>query len=254
MERFDTTYTLRVQPSTKESGEKQPVTARDLQQAVFTLQKRLRPLKAKKTKVTPKGSDQIEVTVKQLTAPETKALRATLTTPAILELKLVHPDSRTLADKVAADPENKIVPGYELQVLHDTDEHDNATSENLLVKSRTSLDDSYIVYAQELYGPYEGQLDVELSNAGAEKMFQLTEEMQHGTDRLAIVLDDEVLSAPVVQSSLSKKFQISGLGNAEQAKQLALALLNPLKSRLVIEEEKRTSSHLLTDPSKKAAP
>lgn len=247
-------YTLRVQPTTDQSEEKQPITAQDLKQAVFTLQKRLRALKVKKSEVSPEGSDLVLVSASELTKQECETLRATLTKQSKLELKLVHPENRTLADNVAADPENEIVPGYELKILKDTDEDGNTTHEYLLVKRHAGLDGSDIIDAQELYGPYEGQLDIELSEQGAKKIFKLTKNMQHGSDRLAIVLDDEVKTAPVVQSTLSKRFQISGMDNAEKAKQLAAALLHPLQNPLVIEKAKRTPSHLVTDPSKKAAP
>jgi len=248
------TYTLQVQQATNPTGEKLPVTARDLNHAVLTLDKRLRELKAKKAKVTPKGSDRIVVVVTQLSDTEIKTVRTTLVKPAKLELKLVHPDTRTLANKVAADPENEIVPGYELKVLRDTDDDGNATKENILIKQRASLDGSSIISAQELYGPYEGQIVVELNDEGAAKMLSFTQKMQHGRDRLAIVLDGRVLSAPVVQSQLSKKFQISGLGTADGAKALAAALLHPLNNPLVIEEERKISTHLIHDPTKKAAP
>lgn len=255
VETFDLTYTLRVQDEAPSStDDKKPVSFKNLNHAVLTLEKRLKALKAKKPKVKAKGSDRILVTVNQLSDAEIQELRTTLTRPAQLELKLVHPDTRKLANKVAADPDNEIVPDYELKVLRDTDDDGNITIENILVKSRAAIDGSYIIHAQELYGPYEGQLDVELNKEGAAKMYDLTEQMNKGSDRLAIVLDGIVLSAPVVQSALSKKFQISGMGSAKEAKALAMALLNPYKNSLIIEEEKRTPSHLITDPSKKAAP
>ena len=106
-----------------------------------------------------------------------------------------------------------------------------------LEQPRTSRDIEQVIHTQELYGPREGQLDVELSEDGAKKMFTLTKNMQHGRDRLAIVLDGKVLSAPTVQSALSKNFQISGMGTAKEAKALAAALLNPLKNPLTLEKE-----------------
>jgi len=247
-------YTLRVLPPASSTDKKLPVTASDHKQAALTLERRLKTLKLKKAKVTLKGSDLIRVAMPGIAPKDAKRIRTILEKVAKLELKLVHPETRKLADKVAADPDNEIVPGYELKVLKDTDEDGNPTSENLLVKSRASLDGTYIVYAQELYDPYEGQIDVELNDQGAEKMLRTTKQMNHGRDRLAIVLDGKVMSAPVVQSALSKKFQLSGLGSADEAKALAAALLNPLKNPIVIVEERRVSSHLINDPSKQAAP
>jgi len=106
------------------------------------------------------------------------------------------------------------------------------------------LDGSYIVHAQELYGPYEGKLTVELNPEGANKMFDLTSKMRPGVDRLAIVLDGKVLSAPVVQSSLGANFEISGMKDANEAKSIAAALLNPLKNPLLVEEERTVSATL----------
>ena len=258
MERFDMEYTLRIQPTTSSTDKKLPVTASDHKQAAFTLERRLKTLKLKKAKVTLKGTDLILVempgTAPGIAPKDAKRIRTILEKIAKLELKLVHPETRTLANKVAADPENEIVPGYELKVLRDTDLEDNPTKENILIKKRAFVTGSDIIFAQELSAPYEGQLDIELNDQAAAKMLEITSQMAHGRDRLAIVLDGEVRSSPVVQSALSKKFQLSGLGSAKEAKALAAALLNPLKNPLIIEDEKRTSSHLLNDPSKQAAP
>lgn len=243
-----------MQESTSKTGEKKPLTVENRNHAILTLERRLRALKIKKGKVTPKGSNRVLVSVNDLTEAEVSKIRTTFIELGKLELKEVHPESRALADKAAADPENKIIPGYQLKVLKDTDQDGNPTTENILIKCRAALDGSYIVHAQELYGPYEGQLNVELNSEGADKMLAVTQKMEHGRDRLAIILDGKVLSAPVVQSPLSKKFQISGLSNAKEAKVLASTLLNPLRNPLIIEEERRVSSHLLTDPAKQAAP
>ena len=140
---------------------------------------------------------------------------------------------------MAADPDNEVVPGYELKVYKDIDGEGKATSENILIKRRGRLNGSYVTHAQEQYGAYEGILSVELNSEGAQLMFDLTSKMQAGRDRLAIVLDGEVLSAPVVNSPLSKQFQIAGMNNAKEAKALAEALLYQLKNPLKIEDERQ---------------
>ena len=129
-------------------------------------------------------------------------------------------------------------------MLSDEDEDGQVITENILLKRRSALDGSYIVHAQELYGPYEGKLTVELNPEGANKMFDLTSKMRPGVDRLAIVLDGKVLSAPVVQSSLGANFEISGMKDANEAKNIAAALLNPLKNPLLVEEERTVSATL----------
>ncbi|BDS04997.1 protein translocase subunit SecDF [Oceaniferula spumae] len=237
-------FTLRVQPSKDSNGEPVPVSSNAVQQAIKTVEDRLNAFGTSDLLIIAQGDDRILVQMPGVTPEAAKNVRDTLEKIAKLELKTVHPESRLLADRVAADPDNEIVPGYELKVLRDTDDDGKATSENILISRRAALDGSYVVHAQELYGPYEGELSVELNNDGATKMFDLTKQMTHGRDRLAIVLDGEVLSAPVVQASLSQKFQISGMADAAEAKSLAAALLNPLKNPLLVEEQRAVSATL----------
>ena len=68
-----------------------------------------------------------------------------------------------MANRLAAEKEADRVlpPGYKLYVLSDEDEDGQVITENILLKRRSALDGSYIVHAQELYGPYEGKLTVE---------------------------------------------------------------------------------------------
>ncbi|MGJ8677113.1 MAG: protein translocase subunit SecD [Akkermansiaceae bacterium] len=237
-------FTLQVQPTIDEDGTVIPVSSTAVQKAIETIEKRLNQGGTKDLLIIAQGADRILVQMPGVTPEDAKAVRSVLEKVAKLELKVVHPNSRTLADRVAADPENEIVPGYELKVYNGTDREGKAFSENILLKRRASLDGSYVVFAQELYGPNEGEVQVELNSEGATKMFDITSKMNQGSDRLAIVLDGEVLSAPVVQSSLGANFQISGMENANEARALAAALLNPLKNPLIVDEERSVSATL----------
>ncbi len=237
-------FTLRVQPSKDENGNDIPVTPEAVQRAIQTITKRLNAFGSKDLQIVAQGKDRILVQMPGVTPEDATQVRKVLEKVARLELKAVHPNNRILAAKVAANPESEVVPGYKLYVYHDKDDEGKETTENLLLSRRTALDGSYIVHAQALYGPREGTLVVELNNDGATKMFNLTKAMNHGYDRLAIVLDGKVLSAPTVQSSLSKNFEISGMGSAKEAQALASALLNPLKNPLKVEEERTMSATL----------
>ena len=75
-------------------------------------------------------------------------------------------------------------------------------------------------------------------------MRNLTSSMQHGRDRLAIVLDGEVNSAPVVQATLSSIFVIEGVGDAEECKNLSATLMNPLENPLLIVKESTVTARL----------
>ncbi|BDS04998.1 hypothetical protein NT6N_00380 [Oceaniferula spumae] len=236
--------TVRILPGTDNTGQLVAVTQDVVDQTIKSVENRLQQIGFTNIRVKHDANDIIRVELAGSSSEEAQQASTLLQKFAKLEFKSLHPDSRVLADRVAADPDNEIIPGYDLAVLRDTDEEGRVTSENILIARRPALNGSYIVHAQELYGPYEGQLSVELSQAGGSKMLALTESMTHGRDRLAIVLDDEVLTAPVVQDAISSKFQISGLSDAAEAKSLAAALLNPLTHPLRVEELRSVSAEL----------
>ncbi len=89
-----------------------------------------------------------------------------------------------------------------------------------------------------------GQADVVLSNEGAKKMRHLTSNMAKGVDRLAVVLNSVVKSAPSVNDVLGKKFQITGLDAPGETLDISKALANPLSSDLVVEGRKDVSAQL----------
>ena len=70
-------------------------------------------------------------------------------------------------------------------------------------------------------------VDITLSKAGEKKMREATLKMRGGIDRIAIIVDGKILSAPVIQSvPLGKNFIISGLNarNGQEASELAARL------------------------------
>lgn len=151
-----------------------------------------------------------------------------------LTLNIVHPQSRVLVLNMVGNPSATQVPGYRLATMTDTDEDGQLTEEHLLIKKTPVLDSSFIEHAQELYGPHEGKISVKLNKEGAGKMFAATRKMAHGADRLAIILDGKILSAPVVQDTLGAQFEISGMKDAAEAKAIAAALLSPLNHALKV--------------------
>lgn len=85
---------------------------------------------------------------------------------------------------------------------------------------------------------------VTLSNDGADKMYNLTSRMELNRDRMAVVLDDVVKSAPTVVSVLSKSFVINGLDGPGEAEALTKVLSNPLTNKLNFESASEISASL----------
>jgi hypothetical protein len=83
---------------------------------------------------------------------------------------------------------------------------------------------------------------VTLSPEGTRKMVQATTDMRLGFDRIAILVDGKVLSAPVVQARLGKEFSISGLHDEGEAAMLAGRLMgksgDEIKSAIAEDKER----------------
>ncbi len=139
---------------------------------------------------------------------------------------------------------------------------DNETNEPVLTKEGRQaieymvLQKPYAAMQQDVYitgkdvvdarpnGLSKGVVNVVLGRDGAGKMVRLTEPMSKGVDRLAVVLNGQVKSAPTVQSTLGKEFQISGLSAPGEAEDISKALANPLSSDLIVEGRKEVSAQL----------
>lgn len=109
--------------------------------------------------------------------------------------------------------------GVERMVLKNEDRE-----EVLFVKTEAVLGDSDVEEA--LPGPaFGGQISVKLNEGGGKKFKETTARMRHGRDRLAIIVDGRLISAPVVQETLGSSFVITFQG-------LELADLDDLARRL----------------------
>ncbi len=90
----------------------------------------------------------------------------------------------------------------------------------------------------------KGYVDVVLNGTGASRMGRLTGGMTIGRDRLAVVLNNQIKCAPVVQAVLHKEFNISGLNGKGEPEDISKALANPLSSDLKVEGRKDVSAQL----------
>ena len=81
-------------------------------------------------------------------------------------------------------------------------------SQSLQVKKAPILGDGDVKYAVPNCG-LDNDLHVTLTDAGARKLHKVTEDMIWGQDRLAIIVDGKLISAPVVISAMGGEFAIS---------------------------------------------
>jgi preprotein translocase subunit SecD len=93
-----------------------------------------------------------------------------------------------------------------------------------VLDSRPIIDGTFLVDARPNQDPIEGaKVDFQFNNEGGRRF--RTETAKHIGDNMAIVLDDRVMSAPVIQSAIGARGQITMGGRDLQAAQdLALVL------------------------------
>ncbi len=236
-------FTLQVQPKVDEDGgETIEVTSAAIQQAVKTLQGRLNPDGTKDMLIQPQGEDMIIIEMPGVSEEEAAWVREIIQKQSVLELRAVHPNNDRLAPKVAA--KETAVPGYRLyNHTYTNDRTGKPVTEQLLLEKRNKIEGKHV---KEAYPEQAstGVVHVTLSNSGGKLMRGLTAPMDKGSDRLAIVLDGVINSAPVVQATLSKNFIIEGIGDAEECRNLSATLMNPLENPLKILKESTVTARL----------
>lgn len=242
-------FMLRVQQKEDEQGRMTPVTPDQVRQAIIVVQKRLDDLGTAQPFIARQGEDMIIVQMPGVEPEEAARVREILETTAKLELREVSPrtdepgdDGRTLAQRVIAGDE--IVPGYRAYKYTIKDDDGNERTSDLLLNRRVAVGGNHIGRANPTPTRTDA-VDITLNGEGTDRMIALTQNMNAGRDRIAIVLDGVVISAPVVQSTpLGRNFIVSGLNDPGEPQSLARALMNPLENGLIVEDERSVSATL----------
>ena len=155
---------------------------------------------------------------------------------ALLEFKVVSDDSNALRAAVAG----KTPEGYQL--------YKSEEGSDLLLEKETVLTGKYITNAKVDFGQYgEPVVSLEFNSEGGKSFSDIT-----GANvgrRLAIVLDDKVQSAPVINERIpSGRAQISGRFTADQAADLAITLrAGALPAPVIVEDDKTVGPQLGKD-------
>jgi len=197
------------------------------------------------------GLNRVVVEAPGLEKEERDTIRKQIEQQATLELRAVHRDTARFADEVANS--GKKVLGhsvYKMLIKNDEtgetekDENgDDLTRNILLKKGRAAIEGGHITNAFVDYGR-NGVVALRLNEDGGDRMLNLTSKMTPGVDQLAIVINGVCTSAPVVNGTLGRQFEISGLNAPGEAAALAAALNNPLRNPLLIEEANDVSAKL----------
>ena len=212
-------------------------TSGELSQAIEVLRKRVDRFGVAEPVIVPQGNDHILVQLPGLSADDQENAKIAIKKPAYLEFKLVHEDSRNLIDQGTTT-----LPGYQLMTHVRTELNGKKQVEKYLVKKRP-----------ELVGGIKGanvnrdalgrpEINFTLDSTSAEIFGRITTE--NVGRQLAIVLDNELQTAPVIRNPIiGGSGVIEGDYNQQEAFALRAVLENPLKTPLSIEASR------LVDPT-----
>ncbi len=223
--------TMRVDTSSIREEVSPELQADLVERTIEVIRRRIDQFGVKEPSIARQGEDRIIVQLPGVT-DRTRALELIGRT-AQLEFHLVSDDQEKLNRALDGD----IPAGYELK--YDL-ENNPLLVEKQAVMTGDSLANAFM--GRDQYGRPDVKL--EFTREGAVTFSNITG--ANVGQRLAIMLDDEVFSAPVIQERISGgEAQISGSFSADQARDLATVLrTGALPAPLVIEEE-RTVGPLL---------
>jgi SecD/SecF fusion protein len=245
-ERGDFSISLLIQERVNDEGTKVPVSKDQADQALRALQSRLNYIGIREAHLSREGSDRIFVKLKGVSTNDANRIGTTLGRRAKLELRNVSERSEELAanGKTLAQlvhDGSEIIPGFRAYLTMTKDEDGNIYESPVLLSRRVGLSEEDI--ASIVPAPHiVDAVAITLNANGTDKMIELTKNLQPGRDRIAILIDDKVISAPVVnQVPLGKNFIIEGLSRPGEAQELANLLTNRLEFDLKVDQVQKIS-------------
>jgi SecD/SecF fusion protein len=201
-----------------------------LSQAVEVLRKRVDAFGVAEPIIQPAGGNRILIQLPGLSEADKESAKSQIQKPAYLEFRMVKEDSQEIIDN-----HEPIPPGYVLLKRVEPQPNGPPIIEQVIVKKKpeNGLAGDIVKNAMAVRGNLgEPQIDFQLNDEGARRFGEVTRNYLH--QRLAIVLDGELYSAPTIQSPIETgNGQITGRFTVEQAQELANVLQNPMRAPLV---------------------
>ncbi len=214
-----------------------------LEQAVGVIRKRIDSFGVSEPIITPEGKDRILVQIPGLDTGKIEEARQQLQKVAKLEMRMVHDQNDQLIPQIeagaAATP-----PGW--TVFSEKIERGGKIHENkLLLRTEPDIKGHHIQSGYPFYDNHWG-VGIQFTSEGGALFGKLT--AANVGKRFAILLDDEIQSAPVINDAIyGGRASITGRFSEKEARTLASVLENPLAVPVKIAEERSVSSSLGAD-------
>jgi SecD/SecF fusion protein len=206
-------------------------------QAVEVIRKRVDTVGVAEPVIQPVGDKRIIVQIPGVSEADKASYRRQLEKVAKLEFALVHPESDAIVEK-AQGKTPEVSFDYQVLKLRDRGTGGAVVETPIVVKRRPEMSGKNVASAfrsvDQLGRPV---VIIEFNAEGRDKFGKLTE--QNIGRQMAVVLDGEVYSAPVIRTAIYGSCEISG-GNMSitEAEELASVLKNPLENPVAIVDER----------------
>ena len=198
---------------------------RDL--AIETLRSRMEAQKIFEAEISPAGGHYISLRVPVVSTDEKLKLLELIKMSAKLRFCLVHKDNVQLVQKYLADPKSFAVPsGYKLMKMQEFRKGQKSRTTLYFIKKRWSMSGKNITDAFPHLDQFgKRQIILRFNSEGAKDFGALTQD--NVGRQLAIVLDDKLYSAPVINSAIMNgSAEISGQFSQEECKAISDALVS----------------------------
>ncbi len=224
---MDTNKLVSIETTTNKMGQPETITnAVDitgaLSQAIEVLRKRVDQFGVAEPVIQPEGNNRISIQLPGLSEAQMQEVHDNIGKVAYLEFYLVHEDSEKLLK------EGISVPGYKVMTSERTQPNGQKTYQKFLVKNKAAMVGgiSSAWPTRDNFG--RPNIEFRLDSAHSDQFSALT-----GANvgrQLAVVLDGELQTAPVIKSALSGGGVIEGDYSEEEARTLVNVLQNPLQA------------------------
>ncbi len=215
-----------------------------LSQAVEVLRKRVDKFGVAEPIIQPEGDDRILIQLPGLSEQEKESAKNQIQKAAFLEFRLVHPESEDRISKGLS------VPGYTNLTERVKQRDGRVVLRQYLVRKtpEKGLTGKHVKSAGVIFDPVtnQPQITFRFDSEGARLFAEITRE--NVGHQLAIVLDGELYSAPVIKSPiLEGSGVIEGSFDLKEALELANVLINPLEAPVQIRQERSVDPSLGAD-------
>ena len=212
-------------------------------QAAEVLRHRVDNLGVAEPVIQPVGEDHIMIQLPGLSQAAQDEAKKNIQKAAYLEFRMVHPDSdRLIKDGV-------MEPGYALLNMKVKNRDGTTSLMPLMVQKKLAngLTGKFIKRANPIRDPMGApEIAFEFDNVGAQKFADLTTD--HVGERLAIVLDGELYTAPRIEGPiLGGSGVIEGIRDIDEAITIANVLENPLETPVHIDSMEQVDPTLGKD-------